>query len=435
MTRQFTVVVNDCETPALHNVRHVRSRNTDYGEANYHVVFDRLVNGLPDRLTARQMDWLETLTAIFAADMICDRGEGDLDWDRSIDLFLPARDPDFSASLASQLQDVFGSLTDDRLVLHFVPENDPTEPPRTRSNAFPSARAVALLSGGMDSFVGALSLVNDSPDSPYLFISHSSSGAASAAQASLRPILRGVSAVSEFPLFTAEKRQSFPTSEGSQRSRSLVYVGAAATVAAAMGIQDVFLNENGVLAIHLPMGEARIGSYSTRTASPQLLDDMAAVASAALEQPIRVRNVLLRMTKPDVAKLGADLGQGSALLETISCWSAGRTREHCGYCAPCMMRRISCELHGIPDADYRNDPFGDEVFVSQNPRAADNLIHLGGLVRDFRELDDFELELNYIEIFTGGTQMSASDALALHHRWADQAADVLGRYPASSRHI
>ena len=91
MTRQFTVVVNDCEAPALHNIRHVRSRNTDYGEANYHVVFDRLVNGLPDRLSARQMDWLETLSAIFAADMICDRGEGDLDWDRSIDLFLPIR--------------------------------------------------------------------------------------------------------------------------------------------------------------------------------------------------------------------------------------------------------------------------------------------------------------------------------------------------------
>jgi 7-cyano-7-deazaguanine synthase in queuosine biosynthesis len=435
MTRQFTVVVNDCTAPGLHNIRHVRSRDTDYGEANYHVVFNRLVNGLPDRLTARQMDWLETLTAIFAADMICDRGEGDLDWDRSIDLFLPARDPDFSESLASQLQDVFGSLTDDRLILHFVQENDPGEPPRTRANAFPNARAVALLSGGMDSFVGALSLVNDSPDSPYLFISHSSSGAASAAQTSLRPILREASPLSEFPLFTAEKRHNFPTSEGSQRSRSLVYVGAAATVATAMGIHEVLLNENGVLAIHLPMGEARIGSYSTRTASPQLLDDMAALASAALEHPIRVRNVLLGLTKPDVAKLGADLGQAGSLLETISCWSAGRTREHCGYCAPCMMRRISCELHGIPDASYRSDPFGDEVFVSQNPRAADNLIHLGGLVSDFRELDDFELELKYIEIFTGGTQMSASEALALHHRWADQAADVLGRYPVSSRYI
>jgi hypothetical protein len=241
--------------------------------------------------------------------------------------------------------------------------------------------------------------------------------------------------VSEFPLFTAEKRQNFPTSEGSQRSRSLLYIGAAATVAAAMGIQDIFLNENGVMAVHLPMGEARVGSYSTRTASPQLLDDMVALASAAVERPINVRNVLLQMTKPEIAKRGAELGQAAALPETISCWSAGRTREHCGYCAPCMMRRISCELHGLPDAAYREDPFADEVFLSQNPRATDNLIHLGQVVRDFRELDDFELELKYIEIFTGGTQMSASEALALHHRWADQAAKVLGRYPVSSRFI
>jgi hypothetical protein len=251
----------------------------------------------------------------------------------------------------------------------------------------------------------------------------------------VRPILRGISSVSEFPRFTAEKRQNFPTSEGSQRSRSLLYIGAAATLAAAMGLGDVFLNENGVMAIHLPMGEARIGSYSTRTASPQLLDDMATLASAALERPIGVRNVLLHMTKPEIASLGAELGQAAALPETISCWSAGRTREHCGYCAPCMMRRISCELHGLPDAPYREDAFTDEAFVSQNPRAMDNLIHLGQLVHDFRDLDDFELELKYIEIFTGGTQMSAGEALALHHRWADQAVEVLGRYPVSSRFI
>jgi 7-cyano-7-deazaguanine synthase in queuosine biosynthesis len=435
MTRPFTVVVNDCETPPLHNIRHVRTRNTEYGEANYHVVFDRLVNGLPERLTPRQLDWLETLTAIFAADMICDRGEGDLDWGRSIDLFVPVRDPEFSQSLASQLQDVFGNLTDDRLALHFVQESQPTDPPRTRANRFPATRGVALLSGGMDSFVGALQLLNETEDDPYLFVSHSTSGAARASQDRLRPVLRGLSAASEFPLFTAEKRHNFPTSEGSQRSRSLLYVGAAATAAAAMGTEDVYLNENGVLAIHLPMSEARIGSYSTRTASPQLLDDMSALASAALERQIRVRNVLLPMTKPEVARLGADLGQADVLPETTSCWSAGRTREHCGYCAPCIMRRISCELHGLADVDYRNDPFGDEVFLAQNLRATDNMVHLGGLVRDFRELNDFELELEYVEIFSGGTQMSAGEALALHHRWAEQAAEVLSRYEVGSRYI
>lgn len=436
MTRSFTVVVNDCETPALHNIRHVRSRNTDYGETNYHVVFDRLANGLPGRLTARQMDWLETLSAIFAADMICDRGEGDLDWDRSIELFVPARDPDFSESLASQLQDVFGSLTDDRLVLHFVQNQDPADPPRTRQQPFASdTTGVALLSGGVDSFVGALSLLREAPDEPFLFVSHSSSGAVRASQTSLRPILHGISGRSEFPLFTAEKRNNFPTSEGSQRSRSLLYVGAAAVVATALCLRDVFLNENGVMAIHLPMGEARIGSYSTRTASPQLLDDMGSLASAALEHPITVRNILLQRTKPEVARLAADLGHQASLAETISCWSAGRTREHCGYCAPCMMRRISCELHGLPDARYRNDPFADDVFLAQNPRATDNLIHLGSLIRDFRELDDFELELKYIEIFSGGSQMSPSEALALHRRWAEQAAAVLQRYPVSTRYI
>ena len=434
MTRSFTVVVNDCDNPAFPNIRYVRSRSTQQAEPNYQVVFDRLVNGLPDRLTDRQLDWLNLLSWIFAADMICDRGEGDLDWDRSIDLFVPVRDPDFWSGLSASIQDVFGALTDDRLELHLVQETLPEDPPRTRSRPFPEVEGVALLSGGMDSFVGALSLI-DASAAPFLFVSHSSSGAASQAQNKLRPTLRTLSPNSEFPLFTAQKLQNFPGNEGSQRSRSMLYLGAAATVAAALGTSTVYLNENGVLAVHLPMSEARIGSYSTRTASPQVLDDMEELASRALERPISIRNNLLRLTKPEVAKLAVQLGQEAILKETISCWSAGRTRRHCGYCAPCIMRRISCELHGIEDAEYDHDVFTDDVFVSQNPRAQDNLVHLGGLVRDFRTLDDFELELQYVEVFSGGSQLSASEALELHHRWADQAATVLSRYPVTARYV
>jgi 7-cyano-7-deazaguanine synthase in queuosine biosynthesis len=434
MSREFTVVVNDCVSPALPNIRYVRSRSTAQDEQNYRVVFDHLVDGLPNRLTDRQLDWLNLLSWIFAADMICDRGEGDLDWSRSISLFVPVRDPDHWSRLSASIQDIFGALTDDRLQLHFIEETAPGDPPRTRKKPFPQVEGVALLSGGMDSFVGALQLL-DAQQLPFLFVSHSSSGAATQSQTSVRKVLKALSPGSEYPSFTAQKQQNFPGNEQSQRSRSMLYMGAAATVAAALGVDTVYLNENGVLALHLPMSEARIGSYSTRTASPHVLDDMEALASAALGCTIKFSNILLQMTKPEVAALGANLGQADALKDTISCWSAGRTRRHCGYCAPCIMRRISCELHGLDDAEYENDIFTDEVLVDTNPRAKDNLVHLGGLIRDFRELDDFDLELEYVEIFSGGSQITAAEGLELHKRWANEAHTVLSKYPLTARYI
>jgi 7-cyano-7-deazaguanine synthase in queuosine biosynthesis len=430
----FTVVANDCEAPALHNVLHVRGRTTEFGEQNFRFRFDKLAAGLPDRLTDRQMDWLELLGFVYAADRACRRGEGDLDWVRSIELFVPMRDPEFWEQHATALQEIFGSLTDDRLVLHFRQEEVPADPPRQRREPFPAAAGIALLSGGMDSFVAALSLIQDS-EQPLLFLSHSAGGATNTAQATLRPILSSLHPSCEFPLLTADTMREFPGQENSQRSRTLLYVAAAALVASASGLRDVYLNENGVMAIHVPMSEARIGSYSTRTASPQLLDDMGALASAVLGREIVVRNVLLNRTKPDVAELGVGLGFGDRLKDTVSCWSIGRTRQHCGYCAPCIMRRISCELHGIADVDYGADIFDDPVVTDTNPRAQDNVVHLCALITDFLERNDFELELDYVEIFNGGRQLSASEAVTLHRRWAEQAHAVISQHPVAAKYL
>ena len=134
----------------------------------------------------------------------------------------------------------------------------------------------------------------------------------------------------------------FPGLESSQRSRTLLFVGAACVVAAVGGSNQVWLNENGIMALHLPLTAARIGSLSTHTASPPIVERMRALASDVLGGQLRVDNHLVAMTKPEVVERAVALGAGAQLQDTVSCWSIGRTRTHCGICAPCLIRRISC---------------------------------------------------------------------------------------------
>lgn len=217
----------------------------------------------------------------------------------------------------------------------------------------------------------------------------------------------------------------------SQRSRTLLYIGVAALVAAASGIEEVFLNENGVMAIHAPMTEARVGALSTRTATPAILDGMESWFSSVLNAPIHVRNLLVSRTKPEVVERVVNLGYAQTLPRTVSCWAINRPGGHCGACAPCMTRRIACELHSAPDATYEHDVFSDVTAASERSRH-DNLVHLCQFVTDLLELDDYDLEFEYPEILSGGSQLTSTEARDMHRRWGQQAVAVLRNHSATA---
>lgn len=173
--REFTVVINECEQPALPNVLGIRTRNTANGEKNLTTNFDKLAAGLPAVLTERQLDWLDVMGAIFAIDNACERGQGDTDWARDMTAFVPVRDPTLWEDWAIELQELFGDLTFDRLRLHFRPDRSAAGPPRQGAE-HPECDCVALLSGGVDSYTGVLALL-ESGRHP-LLISHNNPGTA-----------------------------------------------------------------------------------------------------------------------------------------------------------------------------------------------------------------------------------------------------------------
>jgi 7-cyano-7-deazaguanine synthase in queuosine biosynthesis len=385
--------------------------------------FGALAAGLPRQLIGREQDWLETIGHIFAIDLACPRGAGDILWARDIEAHLPVRDPDFWNEVAPRIEAIFSDFTMDRLHLQFVADDSPRDPPRQAVDPFPEHDSVALVSGGVDSFVGAALLI-DQGNRP-IGVAHTAAGAITHAQSLVESVL-----VDRCPSFlrlgiTAQKTgTSFVGPEPSQRSRSLMFLAAAAVVASVGTTNRIYINENGVMAIHVPMTAARMGSLSTHTASPVVVGRVESLMSDVLGSPLSISNELVGLTKPEVVALGVRLGLSDPLAETVSCWSIGRTGVHCGVCAPCLMRRISFETHGVPDADYKEDAFDDPDAI-QTAFAVDNLTHLVRLVDGIRSSSDLEMQLNYPELLNGASAMSIGGCIDLYRRWADEAAAIL----------
>lgn len=426
----YKVVVNDCFAPPYPGLTLIRTRPTPHGDRTHQYEYDRLAQGLPHVLTDRQLDWADVLGSIFAIDLTCERGP-DADWSRTIEAWIPVRDVALWQPLAPRLEHVFGALTYDRLTLHFFADPSPSPASRTHRIQFPGVDGVALLSGGVDSFVGAASLL-DSGHRP-LLMSHKNSSAASTAITAVTGALLTRGAPLEPIAFTARRTSgALGGTENTMRARSLLYMGLAALVATAMGTSRVWINENGVMAIHVPMTEARAGSLSTRTASPIIIADIADLASLALGAPVTIDNELVGMTKPEVVQLGAQVGVATELAQTVSCWSVGRTHAHCGRCAPCLIRAISFEWADVIDAGYDSQPM-DAVpsAESWSGTAEDNLSHLLQLAVDLTTLTDDDLELDYPETLEGTAVLGRRACLAMHRRWGEQCLDVAKRHPHS----
>jgi hypothetical protein len=278
------------------------------------------------------------------------------------------------------------------------------------------------VSGGMDSFVGALDLL-ELGERP-LLLAASGSGATGSAQTKVAAALKAEQDGLELLKLIAQRRAGFPGKEDSQRARTLLYLACAALTASASGLDQVYLNENGIMAIHVPLTAARQGSYSTRTASPRLLAQIAELASRVLGSEIRIANLLLERTKGEVAARGAALGHRETLKDTISCWSISHRSTHCGYCAPCLTRRLACLTHAIPDVEYELDVLGDSAALERDD-ALDTLTHFIMTAEAFRDEDDFELLMSHSELLGGAFAPGADAALALYRRWADEVLTVL----------
>jgi hypothetical protein len=216
---------------------------------------------------------------------------------------------------------------------------------------------VSLLSGGLDSFLGAVHLLGQQPH--VAFVGHRD--AATAVQAA-QSVINGWLAAMYTPVPSYARvtlRQAGDIQEPSSRSRSLLFaaLGIAATVSAGGGTLQI--PENGYTSINLPLHPNRGGALSTRSTHPEtfrrlnlLLDDLAI--------GVRVTNPFQTITKGEARQQVAAAAPPDGWLETagrtLSCskLDGGRIRGgnpnlNCGLCVSCLVRRGTFIAAGQPD--------------------------------------------------------------------------------------
>lgn len=250
------------------------------------------------------------------------------------------------------LQELLEYLTGDEWSLSIEGGASPVEPAAEQA----AAHAVCLLSGGLDSFCGALLQLGRSPGGDVLFLSHADSNPVIASQGRVMPWLRA-HVKSDLRHLTAQL-WSGTRPEGSTRTRSLLFLCLAVATAAAVGAGWAVVPENGFTSLNPPLTPNRGGALTTRSTHPWTLWRLQELITS-LGIPVAIDNPHEQLTKGElvaaVRALGRPFDPEDGFVQTLSCAKFGGnfygTSPHmnCGLCVACIVRRAALEFDGHAD--------------------------------------------------------------------------------------
>jgi 7-cyano-7-deazaguanine synthase in queuosine biosynthesis len=283
-------------------------------------------------------------------------------WTREIDLYIPTLEPDRWRAAAPLLERTLKFLTGDywRLFFRERPRGHVAVVRPQRARLQPNLTCVCLFSGGLDSFIGAIDLLAGGHHP--LLVSHYWENSTSSQETCARRIAavygdivpRHVRARVGFDQTDFAREMD---TESSTRGRSFLFFALAALAASGMaGRTTMYVPENGLISLNVPLDILRVGACSTRTTHPfymarwqDLLDTLG--IDAVVENPYRFATkgeMLMRCSNAALVQ--------RHVAETISCSSIAKARwrglapGHCGFCVPCLIRRAAIT------AAFGNDP-------------------------------------------------------------------------------
>jgi 7-cyano-7-deazaguanine synthase in queuosine biosynthesis len=349
---------------------------------------------------------------------------------------VPVREPAFWQDVRSDLTYLLYVLTRDAVQFDFTAK-DAAADVSTSSSAPFHADCISLLSGGIDSLAGAVMLLKTGRQP--LFVSHSSGNPtirktqATVAGCLEKLVPDGVR-IAEIGLHgggNGSPQHPFPPAdqrEPSQRARSFLFMSLAMAAAVGQGVNEAFIFENGILTMALPLSEARVGGFSTRSTHPKVIALMNQLCQKA-QLGCQLRNPLVYQTKGEIIRdiLRPALSPFD-IQRTVSCWATGRSSRQCGGCVACLVRRFSMLTAGLPDEAYEIDLLGRPGdYVGTDGYS--NLMDLLGQALSFADSDDNKLLFSYPELLdlpAGG--VSIPETISMYRRHAEQVLAVVDQH-------
>lgn len=347
------------------------------------------------------LDLLSLGVAAYCADRLEVRPRRQGRWGRDLRVDVPVFNRESMRHAEPALKDALDFLTGDDWSLRFKRRaGEPASGPDVRNAP---VDAVCLFSGGLDSLAGAIQLLEGG--STVCLLSHYEGGLAPSRQSELAQALAsryGSERVQRRTLFLRpapfDPQQDRPLSderENTTRGRSFLFLAAGVAVAAGYGTEvPLFIPENGLIGINVPLSGARPASLSTRTTHPHFMRCIAATLDAVALKT-RVENPFRLSTKGETLARSPALPLLKQLApRSLSCAhpEAGRLHHrsvgNCGYCFPCLIRRASLHHIGADrGSQYAIDAAADPSLLDLEDAGADLRALLFSLSRPASELD------------------------------------------------
>lgn len=337
----------------------------------------------PSELT---MDLLVIACTMYAADTRIKRETYAEDsWTRMIDLFIPVSDPVFWDSQKELLQRIFRFLTGDIWELNFRGRTDPNLLLSPRGNRrhyqMPyQTNVVCLFSGGMDSLIGAVDLLEQGIRP--LLIGHAKSSDVAPYQDNCYNAIKNnyTNFLPEriYAFVRIPKTNLFGSEDHTERGRSFLFLTLGSICASALQLHSqLIVPENGMISLNIPLTPLRVGSHSTRTTHPYYFVMMQELFNN-MQNGVTIHNPYQFRTKGEML---AECGNNQlvARTESMSCshpsgrWE-GQGNGHCGYCVPCIIRQAAFKAAGLSDIfNYRKNIFNPQGMEIKKAEGADIL--------------------------------------------------------------
>lgn len=321
-------------------------------------------------------DFFTLSASVYGIDRFVARKENSVDgWSRELKVTFPVHNPTKWNACKEELNRLLSFLTGDYWNVEFRKETfDVPKVTLDKKYSVPFAQ-VNLLSGGLDSLIGALDFLKQNPKQKVLFVSHYDSQM-HGPKGDQKDLIAEIEKMypkqfSYIPSLKVSLERTNTNRETTFRSRSLLFIGIALMAAQSTNTQSIIVPENGTVSLNFPLSASRRSSCSTRTTHPLVLDSVLSIWKA-LSIATDIQNPYEFQTKGEMVNACKDQPNLSKLIGmSNSCGKRGHRAHwqtpgasHCGICMPCIYRQASL-LKNVDETTYGNTINSLSPFLSK----------------------------------------------------------------------
>lgn len=299
------------------------------------------------------LDFFTISASVYGIDRFVERKRNSVDgWTRELKVKFPVHNPTKWNTCKVEINKLLSFLTGDYWNVEFRKETfNLPKASLDKEYSVPFAQ-VSLLSGGLDSLIGALDFLKEAPKQMVLFVSHydpQMHGPKGDQKDLISKIQNMYSKQFAYiPSLRVSLDHTNVVRESTFRSRSLLFLGIALIAAQATNTQTIIVPENGTVSLNFPLSPSRRSSCSTRTTHPFVLNGVLSIWKN-LSITTDIKNPYEFLTKGEMVNSCKDQTNLSKLIaSTNSCGKRGHRAHwtipgasHCGVCMPCIYRQAA----------------------------------------------------------------------------------------------